>query len=150
VALRPVTAETFRAVCRLAVRPDQQGFVATNAYSLAQMHFEPWLEAREFRAGEALVGFALFGRDPADGRWWIARFMVGADHQGRGLGRAALDALLRLLREERGAEEVRLSFVPANAVARRLYERAGFRDTGEVDPDGEIIFAWRASGMGGR
>jgi diamine N-acetyltransferase len=90
-----------------------------------------------------MAGFVMIGRPPADGRWWIQRLMVGAADQGRGLGRAILRETLRVLREERGAREVLLSFEPDNAVARGLYESEGFRDTGERE-EGELVFRWTA------
>ena len=44
VTLREITADTVRAVVKLAVHPDQAGFVATNAVSLSQALFsdEAW------------------------------------------------------------------------------------------------------------
>ena len=39
VTLREITADTVRAVLKLAVHPDQAGFVATNAVSLSQALF---------------------------------------------------------------------------------------------------------------
>jgi len=140
VSLRPVTAETYRAAIRLRVRDDQLHFVALNSSSLAQMHFEPWWECHGAYEGEAMVGFVMMGRLPRDGRWWIQRLMVDAGRQRRGLGRAILREALRVLEEKRGAAEVLLSFEPLNAVARALYESEGFRDTGERDHDGEIVF----------
>jgi hypothetical protein len=45
VGLRDITGETVRAVCRLQVAPGQARFVAANAVSIPQAHFEPkaWL-----------------------------------------------------------------------------------------------------------
>lgn len=144
VSLRPVTAESFREAIRLQVREDQRKFVALNSASLAQMHFHPWWECHGAFTGGRMAGFVMMGRPPADGRWWIQRLMVGADDQGKGLGRAILREALRVLGEERGAAEVFLSFEPDNLVARRLYESEGFRDTGERDDDGEFVFRWAA------
>ena len=40
VELREITRETVRAVCALEVRYDQEKYVAANALSIAQAHFE--------------------------------------------------------------------------------------------------------------
>ena len=56
VALRPITAETWREAARLLVREDQRTFVANNAASLAQMHFEPCWECLGAFAGDRMVG----------------------------------------------------------------------------------------------
>jgi diamine N-acetyltransferase len=103
------------------------------------MHFEPWWECHGAFAGGPMVGFVMIGRPPAEDRWFIQRLMIGAGHQGRGLGRATLRETLRILESERGAAEVYLSFEPENTVARRLYESEGFRDTGERE-EGELVF----------
>ena len=47
VELREITRETVRDVCKLEVADDQRGFVAPNAISIAEAHYEPkhWLRA---------------------------------------------------------------------------------------------------------
>lgn len=58
VSLHEITADTVRAVCALEVSPEQRGFVAPNAVSIAEAHFEPraW-----FRAIYARYGFEVTG-----------------------------------------------------------------------------------------
>ncbi|MBP0459494.1 GNAT family N-acetyltransferase [Streptomyces montanisoli] len=53
--------------------------------------------------------------------------------RGHGVGEALVDAVLALARDQ-GAECVSLTVVDGNDHARRLYERAGFRATGEREP----------------
>ncbi|MCK6479288.1 MAG: GNAT family N-acetyltransferase [Planctomycetes bacterium] len=138
VALRPVTRETFRAVAALRVRPDQEGFVAANAYSIAQASFHPTYRCLGVHAGEPAVGFVLLGTDEETGERWLVRIMVDREHQGKGYGRAALAAALEEFRRDPEAREVFLSVVPENRRAIALYEAAGFRDTGRVE-DGERV-----------
>ncbi len=59
----------------------------------------------------------------------IHEFVVDPDYQGRGIGRHLLEAGLGYLRR-RGHEKVGLWVGEKNARARRLYERAGFREEG--------------------
>ena len=59
VTLQAITADTVRAVCRLSVAETQQGFVASNAVSLAQALFEPAAWYRAVCADGALVGFVM-------------------------------------------------------------------------------------------
>jgi diamine N-acetyltransferase len=138
ITLEPVTRENFTAVVRLKVAPDQEPFVAPNLYSIAEAYVEPTWTPLAILADGAVVGFASIGLDEETGRWWIGRFMIGAGFQGRGFGTAALRAVVNRLRERHGAEAVYLGYVPGNAVAERLYARAGFSPTGEIE-DGEII-----------
>jgi ribosomal protein S18 acetylase RimI-like enzyme len=55
----------------------------------------------------------------------IRGLAVAPDHQGRGLGRALVEAGLALARE-RGARKVRLRVLGPNTAARALYESCGF------------------------
>ena len=57
--------------------------------------------------------------------------------QGHGYGRAALDAIVALVRD-RGLPTIRLSVVPENKQALEVYRRNGFAETGEIH-GGEIV-----------
>ena len=59
VELREITKETVRAICNLEVAGEQRGYVAPNAVSIAEAHFEPkhWMRAI-YVDGEP-VGFVL-------------------------------------------------------------------------------------------
>jgi diamine N-acetyltransferase len=59
VSLQEITKETVRAICRLQVGPGQDRFVAPNAVSIAQAHFEPKAWFRAIHAGEEPVGFVM-------------------------------------------------------------------------------------------
>ena len=137
ITLRPVTRANFSAVVGLTVAPEQADFVASNLYSLAEAAVEPTWRPLAIYAGDDLVGFAMFGRDDESGRWWIMRYMIDAQHQGRGYGTAALPVLIDLMIERHGCSEIFLGYAPENAVAERLYARMGFVPTGEVE-GGEI------------
>jgi diamine N-acetyltransferase len=136
VELREVTAETVRAVTSLRVASDQEGYVAPNAVSIAQAHFEPKAWFRAVAAGDELVGFALVYRDPEAGEFYLWRFMIDARHQGRGYGRRAMQLLIEEARRD-GVEQLLLSVVPGDGSARDFYARLGFEETGKVH-EGEI------------
>jgi diamine N-acetyltransferase len=138
ITFRPVTRANFTAVTELTVSPDQADFVAPNLYSLAEAAIEPSWTPLAIYAGEDLVGFAQFGRDDETGRWWIMRYMIDAQHQGRGYGTAALPALIDLMVERHGCGEIFLGYEPSNDVAERLYARVGFVPTGEM-VGGQIV-----------
>lgn len=138
IDLQPLSRENARAVVRLQVAPEQAGFVASNANSIADAYVHRELRPLAVYAGDELVGFAMYGQDPDDGRWWVVRMMIDERFQGRGYGRGAMVALIGLMREEHRCESIRLGVDPANHGAKRLYESLGFRDTGEVE-DGEMV-----------
>jgi diamine N-acetyltransferase len=136
--LRPVTRADFSAVVELTVRPEQAEFVAPNVYSIAEAYLEPDWTPLAIYDRDDLVGFTLFGRDDETGRWLIMRYMIDAEHQGKGYGTAALPVLIELMVERHGCSEIFLGYAPANDVAECLYARMGFVPTGEV-VGGEIV-----------
>ncbi len=150
VSLRPIDSSNYRECIELSVAPDQQRFVAPNLQSLADAYV--WREAAEpfaVYSDDEMVGFALLfpladgGDDdsipePGTERGYIlVRLMVDGRFQGRGYGRAALDAIIELIRG-RGLPTVRLSVVPENEQALDFYRRNGFAETGEIH-GGEIV-----------
>jgi diamine N-acetyltransferase len=137
VELREVTRDNVDDVLALEVAPEQRPYVATNAKSIAQAHFEPLAWFRAVYASETPVGFAMVYRDPAERSFYIWRFMIDARYQGRGYGAKALELLLAEARADR-ADEVTLSVAPGEYSALGFYERFGFEDTGEV-AHGQIV-----------
>jgi diamine N-acetyltransferase len=138
VTLREITAKTVRAICALEVAPEQRGFVARNAESIAQAHFEPKAWFRAVYAEETPVGFVMLYDDPGAEEYFLWRFMIAAEHQGKGYGREALDLVVEHVRSRPGAKELRSSYVPGDGSPGPFYLRYGFVETGEVD-DGERV-----------
>jgi GNAT superfamily N-acetyltransferase len=69
---------------------------------------------------------------------YLAELYVVPDQRGRGLGRALMEASLRLARE-RGAHSMEIGVDEPDTAARRLYESLGFSNrTG--GPDGPLMF----------
>ena len=143
VELREITAETVRTVTGLQVAPGQQGYVAPNAVSIAEAHFEPKAWFRAVAAGDELVGFVLVWRDPPSREFYVWRFMIDERHQGRGYGRRAMELLLDEARGD-GVDAVTLSVVPGDGSALEFYRRLGFEETGEVH-EGEVVMRFGLS-----
>ena len=120
------------------MRDDQRDFVAPVTRYLALCAYDdgPWHPLLLLAGGRA-VGFAMEAVDPDDGSYWIGGFLVDTSEQGRGVGRAALAAMLDRGRA-RGCATAALSYQPANVVARALYASCGFVETGETEGD-EIV-----------
>jgi len=139
VTLREITADTVRAVTRLAVAESQTGFVAPNAVSLSQALFSPEAWYRAIYAGDELVGFVMLEDQslrspppakPAIGVW---RFMIDERFQGRGYGRAALLLVIEHARGKGLFDALELSYVPGPACPEPFYRGLGFRPTGRMD-----------------
>ena len=61
------------------------------------------------------------------------KFMIDVRYQNKGYGRKALELGIQYLRDRFGATEIYTGVVPGNAVAKKLYESVGFKDTGILE-----------------
>ena len=132
VSLQEITRETVVAICDLEVAPDQTEFVASNARSIAEAHFQPKAWIRAVYAGEEPVGFVILYDDANTERYFLWRFMIAATHQGNGYGKVALDLLVDYVRSRPNATDLRCSYVPGDAGPGGFYAKYGFAETGEV------------------
>lgn len=141
VELHPIVEDNVADVFDLRVAPEQEEFVATNAWSLAQALAEydiAW--PRAIVADGVVVGLLMLEIDPDEenGRHhWLWRLMIDAAHQRRGHGRAALALAIDHLRSV-GATELYTSWVQGPGGPEDFYLRLGFVPTGELDDD-EIV-----------
>jgi diamine N-acetyltransferase len=138
VTLREITRENLRDILGLKVAPHQEQFVASNAVSIAQAHFEPELAwFRAIYAGEEPIGFLMLEDDVAQQNYFLWRFMIDQRYQRRGYGRRALELFFAHVRTRPGATVVYTSCVPAEGGPGPFYEKMGFVYTGEEE-DGEL------------
>jgi diamine N-acetyltransferase len=131
VSLREVTSENLSDVLALTVAREQEAYVATNAKSIAQAHFEPKAWFRVIAAGDELVGFVMVYRDRTARDFYIWRFMIDARHQGHGYGRRAVELLLEEAHGD-GVDEVTLHVQPGERSALEFWRRLGFDETDEI------------------
>ena len=129
---RRITRENYKDCLELQLRPGQERFVANNARSLAEAAYEEGLFIRAICDGKATVGFVLYDYDAEIPGWSMSRFMIGAQYQGRGLGRRAAEAFLDYFRREVRADRLYVSVSLENAAALALYRSLGFREVQEV------------------
>jgi diamine N-acetyltransferase len=142
--LESVTRQNWREIIELRVHPEQKTFVAENAISLLQAHYHPDYEALPYGiySGDTLIGFVMtfhLDRVAEPRTIWIMRYMIGSQHQGQGLGKIALRYVLDVLRQNGTYDTVKLSYVPENHVAQKLYASLGFVEEGLNPEWGEII-----------
>ena len=58
--------------------------------------------------------------------------MLSPQQEGRGLGTAAVELLIRYARDSRRYKYLQLLCAPENAAARHIYDKLGFRPTGAI------------------
>jgi diamine N-acetyltransferase len=151
VSLRPVTAENWITCLQLEPTEEQKrrGFVAPNAVSLAQAHYEPWWMPLGIYADETMVGFVMVGRwpetgippyheDAEPGVDFILRLMIDAHYQGKGYAQAALSVLMEQRRALPGYRSLEISVDPENTIVQHVCVKVGFAPTGKLW-GGEIV-----------
>jgi diamine N-acetyltransferase len=138
VDLREVSGETVREICALQVAPDQRRFVAPNAVSFAEAHYEPKTWYRAVYADGQPVGFAMLSIETATPEYHLWRFMIDGRFQGRGYGRAAIGLIVEHVRSLPNARELLVSWVPGDGSPEPFYLGLGFVPTGEID-GGEVV-----------
>ena len=131
VSLREITKETVNPILNLRVTAEQEQFVASNAVSIAQAHFSADAWFRAIYADETPVGFLMLSDQPDKGEYFLWRFMVDAQHQGKGYGRRALELLIDHVKTRPNAKELFLSHVPGPGSPEGFYHQLGFEHTGE-------------------
>ena len=143
IILKEVNRDNWYQCVKLKVAEHQKNFVAPNTYSLAQAAYEPGCIPLCIYSDDIMVGFVMFAIDKEeDGtgeeQFWICRFMIDENYQGKGYGKAAMTEILQYAKSYYDYSEIYLSEVPGNESAKGLYQSFGFQLTGEVI-DGEEV-----------
>ncbi|MCY1745071.1 GNAT family N-acetyltransferase [Ensifer sp. SL37] len=125
----------------LRVGKGQESFVASNEDSLEEAEDNPACVPLIIRAQGNPVGFAMYALDEDDGNYWIYRLMIDSRFQGKGYGRAALLQIINKLSGIPDCSCIMLGVKPGNDQAIRIYERVGFRLTGDT-LDGEFVMKY--------
>ncbi len=131
LSLREVTQETVNSILNLRVTKEQEQFVASNAVSIAEAYFSEDAWFRAIYADETPVGFLMLSDQPDKGEYFLWRFMVDVQHQGKGYGSRALELLIDHVKTRPNAKELFLSHVPGTGSPESFYCKLGFEHTGE-------------------
>ncbi|MGE6257726.1 GNAT family N-acetyltransferase [Heyndrickxia sporothermodurans] len=82
---------------------------------------------------EQLIGFASHGYNEENKRHELISIMIGHQYQGVGYGVPALKLVVEEMVNEYRCEEIYLSVIYNNERAKQIYEKVGFKPTGEVE-----------------
>lgn len=141
LSLKPITKDNWLHALSLNVRPDQEDFIASNTFSLAQLNFLDNFYAKGIYLNDDMIGFALYGIDEEDQQYWIYRFMIDADYQGNGYGLKAVQLIIDDVNNMKDVHHtsLTLSYEPENQHAKYLYKKAGFEEVDGLFSDGEQV-----------
>lgn len=136
VRLEQISASNRKAVLALELDKSQEDLVADNASSLKEAKNDDDASPRAVVADDRVVGFLMY--DASEREALIYRFMIDRREQGRGFGRAAINALIDEIRGLTHVRDVLVCYMPENEGARKLYLSIGFVEEG-VNDDGETM-----------
>ncbi len=144
-----ITHETVRTITALEVASTQRDYVASNAVSIAEAHFNPGAWFRAINANQTAVGFIMLFDPKAPGAiaksgieqtdFGLWRFMIDRKYQRNGYGGEALDLAISYIRETSTAIRLISSFVPGPDGPEYFYSKYGFRSTGNLRVNGKEI-----------
>lgn len=146
---REIDYKNLLAVAKLSVSAAQDKYVAPNAYTIAQYHYEPAGWIRGLFAGDEAVGLMAMMNpadpspswdedDPKDGGF-LWRLMIDQAHQGNGYGRQAVD-FAKAQCQRWGYQKLYTSAVPGDLTPIPFYESCGMRLTGRMlDGEAELV-----------
>lgn len=137
IRLGQITRENWYECSQLEVKPEQRPFVTSNLLCIAEMQFYPSWGAYAIYYKDQMVGFVMYEHDQEQDKWWISALMIAADHQGKGYGRAAVQALIPRMMQ-RGCREIWVGYADDNIPARALYSGLGFTEVG-LDDEGDMV-----------
>jgi len=139
-----VDKSNWESVLKLSVFDHQKNFVPSVGESMTAAYVVPWDEAFDpfvIMKDDTLIGFFYISYTPkSKDNYWLGGYFIDKHYQNMGYGSLALDEIMIFIKHEfPECELLSLTFVKNNSVALKLYEKHGFKTTGEINPEGEII-----------
>lgn len=136
IKLFDVTEQNWLSIAALHIEEDQKGFldcplgIIARGYAYRHSNAQVIGIANE----EEIVGVALVkDLDEEPACYDLQQFMIDKRFQGMGYGTQALGLILARLKRERRYRQVEVCVSRRNTAGLRLFENAGFEDTGYTD-----------------
>ena len=144
----------------LDVLPEQDNYVASNAYSLAQAYECSKSEDGDIAVPYAvyengkMVGFAMYGYFPPDDDedaystdeyiYYFWRLLIDKNHQGRGIGREVVRQVMEEIKTKPHGEAsyCYVSYEPENIASKTTFASYGFEEDGRV-LGGEVVARYK-------
>ncbi len=134
VELREIAKDNYEEIINLKVSENQESFVSSNVYSLAQA----WIYRKTaypfaVYADDKAVGFIMLGFYEIKNQYTLWRFMIDERYQNKGYGKKALNLAIEYLVKKFKVKEVFTGVALRNTSAKKFYNSFGFKETGITD-----------------
>ncbi|MEH7463764.1 GNAT family N-acetyltransferase [Bacillus thuringiensis] len=128
ISLKTIDKSNWEDAIQLSVNQEQQPFIASNLYSIAEVQFLDNFYAKGIYLDNEMVGFTMFGIDFDDHNYWIYRLMIDKAFQGRGIGIHAIKLVIEEIRRmnDTNIALIMIGYHPENLAAKFAYQKAGF------------------------
>lgn len=138
IRLETVNPDNWR--LRLRVSDAQKSFVADSATILARAYAyrESRSKAYVIYNDTLPVGMALYYDCAELNAYDLSQLFIDERYQGNGFGIEATKQILDKMKSDSKYDKVMLCYIDGNEVAKNMYEKLGFKLTGDRDED-EII-----------
>ena len=141
VTLNPLNVDNWEECAELKVGPTQEGMVAPNVWSIAEACVRPESEIFAICHNGEMVGFLMSLEHEGTETVELYRFMIAFEHQQSGYGLTAVQQFIEYQRaKENSPKKLVVKFLIENFSGKKLYEKAGFQDTGELEENKEWRF----------
>lgn len=155
IEFRQITFSNWNECIKLKVTEEQENYVASNLYSLAEAYVainsgdSPILYA--IYADGVMVGFLMYvyinGEPEAtdyqlNDHYFMLRLLIDKNHQGKGYGKQAVSKMVEEIKALplRTTDRIYTSIEPTNIAAEKAYSSVGFMLTGEVVDNEAVMF----------
>ncbi len=138
IHLETITPDNWR--LGLQVRDDQRNYVSDNTGILARSYAYRGSRSHAFVIynDELPIGMAMFYDLDEEREYNLSQFFIDQRYQGNGFGYEAASMILQMMKDDGKYDKVVLCYIDGDYAALKLYEKLGFRLTGEAYED-EII-----------
>lgn len=134
IKLDEITADNLEVVLKLKVSKEQENFLSTTAYSLAQAYvYRENAYPFAIYADDTLVGFIMFGFYELRNQYTLWKFLIDEKYQNKGYGKMALALGIEYMKKQYDIKEMYTGVAIDNDVAERLYHSVGFQLTGLIE-----------------
>lgn len=133
--------DLWYAVMECKITPEQEAFVNPAGFSIGRAYLNPEnnVPCVIYKNGGERVGYIVLRTWLGEGEGYSWSFYVDKDHQGQGLGKAAAQLAVKILKAADSGMPIKLSAEADNVKAQRLYESIGFVKSDELDGD-DLVF----------
>ncbi|MGL9749393.1 GNAT family N-acetyltransferase [Enterococcus sp. DIV0170] len=139
--IKDIDETNWRAVVALSVAKNQEEFIESNGQSLLEAAYDVSLNWRPLALYDEnqLVGFSMIGAK-RDESMWLDRLMIDARFQRNGYGGLFIPLLIDYMKAHYLIKRIYLSVHEENKKIIPYYQRFGFIDSNQYDPEnGERI-----------